>query len=294
MIVVQKRVDAIQPRASAKSIRKARNHVRTPRRRPSHLRAAACRPGPAPGAAAAGWHHQRPRRSRSTNTRSSRATSRLLKNGEYVYYELSLGSSQPGSASVPRQCWDASCSECRCSFSPTPSSSEPEVSPSQVAALVGYDMRASDLFELHVAIMGYYDETFGSFVNPWIPPSSGTPIYLADDAWLATVLSRKQARSGRQRHDRLAADTPANAPCRSCWMSRNWSALISPSSPAPARARAIWPASSSRRLMRPYNRAAVLIIDPARRIQHPAGDRQRRGVPCPGASQPARRGATTL
>ena len=35
--------------------------------------------------------------------------------------------------------------------------SEPEVSPSQVAALVGYDQRANDLFELHVAIMGYYD-----------------------------------------------------------------------------------------------------------------------------------------
>ena len=39
--------------------------------------------------------------------------------------------------------------------------------------------------------MGYYDDRLGTFVNPWIPPSSGTPIYLADDARLTTVLSRK-------------------------------------------------------------------------------------------------------
>ncbi len=67
-------------------------------------------------------------------------------------------------------------------------------------------MRASDLFELHVAIMGYYDEALGAFANPWIPPSSGTPIYLADDALLAAVLSRKQSGADRQRHHRLAAD----------------------------------------------------------------------------------------
>src|SRR5258708_13821096 len=41
--------------------------------------------------------------------------------------------------------------------------------------------------------MGYYDGELGTFVNPWIPPSSGTPIYLADDALLADVLSRKKS-----------------------------------------------------------------------------------------------------
>jgi peptidoglycan/LPS O-acetylase OafA/YrhL len=41
--------------------------------------------------------------------------------------------------------------------------------------MMGYDQRASDLFELHVAIMGYFDSALGSFVNPWIPPVSGTP-----------------------------------------------------------------------------------------------------------------------
>ena len=62
--------------------------------------------------------------------------------------------------------------------------SEPAVSPCAGRRDVGYDQRANDLFELHVAIMGYFDAALGSFVNPWIPPSSGTPIFLADDAWL--------------------------------------------------------------------------------------------------------------
>ena len=56
--------------------------------------------------------------------------------------------------------------------------SEPSVSPSAG----GRDGRATtscanDLFELHVAIMGYFDAALGSFVNPWIPPESGMPIY---------------------------------------------------------------------------------------------------------------------
>ena len=43
---------------------------------------------------------------------------------------------------------------------------EPEISPAQVAAMVGYDARANELFELHVAIMGYYEQATGSFINP--------------------------------------------------------------------------------------------------------------------------------
>src|SRR5713226_10409489 len=69
---------------------------------------------------------------------------------------------------------------------------EPEISPSQVAAMVGYDSRTNELFELHVSIMGYYEEATGSFINPWIPPPSGKQIFLADDEMLSRILSRKQ------------------------------------------------------------------------------------------------------
>ncbi|HEU4784698.1 MAG TPA: ATP-binding protein, partial [Ktedonobacterales bacterium] len=131
----------------------------------------------------------------------SRDEQRLLKNGEYVYYELDeAANDSPAGANgahgahgaAPRRVLGRILRRAPVQLFPDTFLSEPEVSPSQVAALVGYDMRASDLFELHVGIMGYYDEALGSFVNPWIPPSSGTPIYLAEDTWLTTVLSRKQ------------------------------------------------------------------------------------------------------
>ncbi|MGH2501586.1 MAG: helicase HerA domain-containing protein, partial [Ktedonobacterales bacterium] len=115
----------------------------------------------------------------------SRDESRLLKNGEYVYYELEGGANA-------RRVLGRILRRDPVQLLPDTFLSEPAVAPSQVAALVGYDQRTSDLFELSVAIMGYYDHTLDSFVNPWIPPSSGTPIYLADDAWLTEVLSRKR------------------------------------------------------------------------------------------------------
>src|SRR5689334_2409536 len=130
----------------------------------------------------------------------SRDEQRLLKNGEYVYYELDAATNAAhgtngangAHSAAPRRVLGRILRRVPVQLFPDTFLSEPEVAPAQVAALVGYDMRSSDLFELHVAIMGYYDEALGSFVNPWIPPSSGTPIYLAEDAWLATVLSRKQ------------------------------------------------------------------------------------------------------
>ena len=119
----------------------------------------------------------------------SRDESRLLKNGEYVYYLLDGEEAKDGRE--PRRVLGRILRREPVQLFPDTFLSEPGVSPSEVAALVGYDQRASDLFELSVAIMGYYDHGLGAFVNPWIPPSSGTPIYLADDAWLTTALSRK-------------------------------------------------------------------------------------------------------
>ena len=121
----------------------------------------------------------------------SRDDEQRLKNGEYVYYELDVPDELTQTASrqrvlgrimkrVPLQLY------------PDTFLAEPEIPPDQVAALVGYDARSNDLFELHVAIMGYFDPETGSFINPWIPPQSGKQIYLADDEMLSTILSRKR------------------------------------------------------------------------------------------------------
>jgi len=121
----------------------------------------------------------------------SRDEEQRLKNGEYVYYELDVPDMLMQTETrqrvlgrimkrVPLQLY------------PDTFLAEPEIPPDQVAALVGYDARSNDLFELHVVIMGYFDPQTGSFINPWIPPQSGKQIYLADDDMLSTILSRKK------------------------------------------------------------------------------------------------------
>jgi hypothetical protein len=123
----------------------------------------------------------------------SRDEEQQLKNGEYVYYELFDAelTEQNGSTSS-RRVLGRILKRVPLKLYPDTFLAEPEVVPSQVAAMVGYDARANDLFEMHVAIMGYYDAPTGSFINPWIPPQSGKQIFLADDQMLAEILSRKQ------------------------------------------------------------------------------------------------------
>lgn len=205
----------------------------------------------------------------------SRDEQRLLKNGEYVYYELDASATATndfGSANGangtngarparPRRVLGRILRRVPVQLFPDTFLSEPEVSPSQVAALVGYDMRASDLFELHVAIMGYYDEALGTFVNPWIPPSSGTPIYLAEDSWLTTVLSRKQSgQIGSATIGSLLTRPPTAVPVVldvKELVSTHLAIIASTGAGKSYLASVI-----IEEMMRPYNRAAVLIVDP--------------------------------
>ena len=125
----------------------------------------------------------------------SRDDEQVLKNGEYVYYELS----EPNNVGVPlvgtlspRRVLGRIVKRLPLQLYPDTFLAEPEISPEQVAAMVGYDSRSNELFELHVAIMGYYDDATSSFINPWIPPQSGRKIFLADDEMLGHILSRKR------------------------------------------------------------------------------------------------------
>ncbi|HET9980108.1 MAG TPA: ATP-binding protein, partial [Ktedonobacterales bacterium] len=209
----------------------------------------------------------------------SRDEQRLLKNGEYVYYELDAATNAAAHGAdgadgadgangtngahpaAPRRVLGRILRRVPVQLFPDTFLSEPEVAPAQVAALVGYDMRASDLFELHVAIMGYYDEALDSFVNPWIPPSSGTPIYLAEDAWLATVLSRRQTgQTGSAVIGSLLTRPPTAVPVVldvKELVSTHLAIIASTGAGKSYLASVI-----VEELMRPYNRAAVLIIDP--------------------------------
>src|SRR5436305_9406925 len=196
----------------------------------------------------------------------SRDDAQELKNGEYVYYELSGvnegGVPRPDGASVfTRRVLGRIIKRVPLKLYPDTFLAEPEISPAQVAAMVGYDARANELFELHVAIMGYYEQATGSFINPWIPPQSGKQIFLADDEMLATILSRKRAgQNGSASIGSLLTRAPEAVPIVLSvkdLVSTHLAIIASTGAGKSYLASVI-----IEELMQPHNKACVLIIDP--------------------------------
>ncbi len=194
----------------------------------------------------------------------SRDDEQVLKNGEYVYYELAnVGASGIGlnGNTAPRRVLGRILKRVPLQLYPDTFLAEPEIAPSEVAAMVGYDSRANELFELHVAIMGYYDATTGSFINPWIPPQSGKQIFLADDAMLATILSRKQsAQAGSATIGSLLTRDPDAVPVVLTvkdLVSTHLAIIASTGAGKSYLASVV-----IEELMQPKNKASVLILDP--------------------------------
>lgn len=195
----------------------------------------------------------------------SRDEEQKLKNGEYVYYELldteqvgNNGSTPPATVHrvlgrilkrVPLQLY------------PDTFLGEPEITPNEVASMVGYDARVNDLFELHVAIMGYYDALTGSFINPWIPPQSGKQIFLADDHMLAEILSRRQDKQpGSATIGSLLTRAPMAVPIVLSVkdvVSTHMAIIASTGAGKSYLASVV-----IEELMQPHNKACVLIVDP--------------------------------
>ncbi len=196
----------------------------------------------------------------------SRDDAQELKNGEYVYYELSgldEGglSGFNGASALAHRVLGRIIKRVPLKLYPDTFLAEPEISPTQVAAMVGYDARANELFELHVAIMGYYEHATGSFINPWIPPQSGKQIFLADDEMLATILSRKRAgQNGSASIGSLLTRAPEAVPIVLSvkdLVSTHLAIIASTGAGKSYLASVI-----IEELMQPYNKACVLILDP--------------------------------
>ncbi len=193
----------------------------------------------------------------------SRDDAQVLKNGEYVYYELSdpeqLGVN--GNRVPLRRVLGRIMKRVPLQLYPDTFLGEPEISPVQVAAMVGYNALTNELFELHVAIMGYYDPATGSFINPWIPPQSGKQIFLADDAMLALILSRKQDQQpGSATIGSLLTRTPGAVPIVLSVkdvVSTHLAIIASTGAGKSYLASVI-----VEELMQPHNKACILIIDP--------------------------------
>ncbi|MEO8957171.1 MAG: ATP-binding protein [Ktedonobacteraceae bacterium] len=193
----------------------------------------------------------------------SRDDEQELKNGEYVYYELSAANAAGlnGSSPLTRRVLGRILKRVPLQLYPDTFLAEPAIAPSQVAAMVGYDSLTNELFELHVAIMGYYEQSTGSFINPWIPPQSGKQIFLADDEMLSTILSRKRtAQSGSATIGSLLTREPDAVPIVLSvkdLVSTHLAIIASTGAGKSYLASVV-----IEELMQPYNKACVLILDP--------------------------------
>jgi len=192
----------------------------------------------------------------------SRDDAHELKNGEYVYYELpDPSATENGRSPALRLVLGRVLKRVPLQLYPDTFLGEPEIPPSQVAELVGYDARANELFELHVGIMGYYEPATGSFINPWIPPQSGKQIFLADDDMLSRVLSGKRAgQPGSATIGSLLTREPEAVPVVLSvkdLVSTHLAIIASTGAGKSYLASVI-----VEELMQPHNKACVLIIDP--------------------------------
>ncbi len=137
----------------------------------------------------------------------------------------------------------------------------PEIDPDDVAAVFGYVGAGHERFEITAAVIGYYDERLGDFINPRIPPRAGRPLYLAPDDLLASVLSKVSVGSQGAAHigsllSRESGRVPLALDLRA--VTSTHLAIIANTGAGKSYLAAVL----LEELMKPNNRAAVLIVDP--------------------------------
>jgi DNA helicase HerA-like ATPase len=139
--------------------------------------------------------------------------------------------------------------------------SDPEISPSVVSSLIGLSSDCGELYEISVETVGYFSRALGDFVNPRIPPNPGDPVFLASSETLANVLSPRRVEDQGSAHvgsllTRSAGEVPVVLSIKDV-VSTHLAILASTGAGKSYTAGVL-----VEELMRPYNRAAVLIVDP--------------------------------
>jgi uncharacterized protein len=139
--------------------------------------------------------------------------------------------------------------------------SDPEISPSVVSSLIGLSSDCGELYEISVETVGYFSRALGDFVNPRIPPNPGDPVFLASSETLANVLSPRRMEDQGSAHvgsllTRSAGEVPVVLSIKDV-VSTHLAILASTGAGKSYTAGVL-----VEELMRPYNRAAVLIVDP--------------------------------
>lgn len=181
------------------------------------------------------------------------ADNRYVKVGEFVYYEVQ-------ETTVPLQIL-GKISACRLiDHLPDRIFADTEISPETIAALVGFAHPNPEIYEITVDVVGYFDRAMG-FMNPRRTPDPGAKVYLATDNMLRQILNRRQPGDIGSAHIgalllREADAVPIALDVKEL-VSTHMAILAGTGSGKSYTAGVL-----VEELMRPYNRAAVLIFDP--------------------------------
>ena len=137
---------------------------------------------------------------------------------------------------------------------------DPLTPPSAIASMIGIDGEL-EIYEVTVETIGYFSTKLGDFVNPRIPPQPGDAVFLTSSDTLAEMLSpRRMEQTGSAHVGSLLTREPGEVPVVLSVkdvVSTHLAILASTGSGKSYTAGVL-----VEELMRSYNRAAVLIVDP--------------------------------
>lgn len=173
--------------------------------------------------------------------------------GEFIYYEASVDG-------APREILARVTRREAIRLYPEAFMADPSIPPAALAEILGMSAETNLLYKITAMIIGYYDSALG-FVNPRVPPRPGAPIYIAPDDELAQVLcQRSQGATGAVHIGSLLNRPTDGVPVvlnAAQFTSTHLAIIASTGSGKSYLAGVIL-----EELMRPYNRAAVLVVDP--------------------------------
>jgi DNA helicase HerA-like ATPase len=135
-----------------------------------------------------------------------------------------------------------------------------EINPEAIAALVGFAYPNPEIYEVTVTVIGYFQPALG-FINPRLTPDPGAKVYRVDDDTLVRVVNKKQPGEIGGAHVGSLLLRPNDAVPVALdvkeLVSTHMAILAGTGSGKSYTAGVL-----IEELLRPYNRAAVLVFDP--------------------------------
>lgn len=184
---------------------------------------------------------------------------RQVKMGEFVYYilEESFG---PGRPPERRNVLGKISGIRLIDHLPDRIFADTDTSPDLIAALVGFSYENPELYEVTVDVVGYFNPALG-FINLRRSPDPGAKVYLAEDRMLQTILNKKQpgdmgSASVGSLLLREKDAVPVTLDVKEL-VSTHMAILAGTGSGKSYTAGVL-----IEELLRPYNRAAILVFDP--------------------------------